>query len=147
MHNVTPKPAPPLPRQKEPSMIRKESQAEIMTQPGYVLISEQGIDCCGFGFDYQSPHFDGCRMGQLLPMMWAQSKLTGLLQGALIDELSVTSENWCDDEESADPELMGKAFAHMIMSQSPFKLGTQDSADFIHGLRLELTRLDQNWAK
>lgn len=119
--------------------------ASLITSPGYVLISSQGIGHCGFNYDYKSDLFDGCRMGQLSPVMWAQSQLTEALHGEVITKGAI---NACDHGGDFDdiPDL-AHAFASMVMNMSPYPLGSPENARFIGYLRAVMTDLDREWSK
>ncbi len=52
-----------------------EDLLKLITKPGILVIGEKGIESIGFDFDYSSEQFDGCRMGQLLPLLFLKHQV------------------------------------------------------------------------
>lgn len=116
---------------------------DLLKVNGFVLISDKGIESSGFDFNYDHEHFDGCRMGQLAPLLYAQSKLNALIQSNLIDSQS-SGGNECYtpfiSEEESEAHQMGECFANMLCGQIPYELGSKQHYEFIDGLSMELYR-------
>lgn len=116
---------------------------DLLKVNGFVLISDKGIESSGFDFNYDHEHFDGCRMGQLAPLLYAQSKLNALIQSNLIDSQS-SGGNECHTpfmpEEASEAGQMGECFADMLCGQIPFERGSQEHREFIDGLCRTLQR-------
>lgn len=112
----------------------------MLTKTGFLLVSESGVNCCGFDYDYQNPEFDGCRMGQRLPMQWAIERL----QKALGNE--ECCENWTDGGGAGDPWQMAEAFAAMIMQSPPFNRGSSEMDEFLSALGYQLGEYNRAWS-
>ncbi|WP_159084846.1 hypothetical protein [Dongshaea marina] len=117
----------------------------MIKEPGYVLISDKGIASCGFDYHYDSPLLDGCRMGNLSPVMWAQSLLSENLQNELIQKNIAPVSN--HEGERGDVDSMAEAFASMLLSQSPFKDCKEKNDEFICALYREMRSLNEAWSK
>ncbi|EGQ9107553.1 hypothetical protein ACN1T8_003831 [Vibrio cholerae] len=114
---------------------------ELLKANGFVLISDKGVASSGFDFNYDHEHFDGCRMGSLAPLLFAQTKLNEIIQSKLIDfNSSDVSECYTPLMPSKDNEAeqLGECFAEMLCAQIPYAFGSQDHFDFIKGLCREL---------
>ncbi len=116
----------------------------LVKESGYLLISDSGVSSCGFDFYYRNDLFDGCRLGQLSPLMWAQKKINDYIQDELIANGSTHCENWCDHKEASDPKGMADAMARMIMENPPFNIGSDEMIDFIVNLSLEMKNLNES---
>lgn len=116
---------------------------DLLKVNGFVLISDKGIESSGFDFNYEHEHFDGCRMAQIAPLLFAQSKLHSLIQSSLIDSAS-SGGNECHTpfipHEDSQAAQMGECFAKMLFGQIPYERGTKDYCEFIDGLCRTLQR-------
>ncbi|HAS6073683.1 TPA: hypothetical protein I7144_20700 [Vibrio vulnificus] len=110
---------------------------DLITKYGFVLISSKGVESSGFDFNYDHESFDGCRMGQLVPLLFAQDKLHDIIQSNLIDSSS-SGINECHmpliPDDLNDAGQMGECFADMLYGQIPYKLGSREHFDFVNGL-------------
>ena len=110
---------------------------DLLTKTGFVLISDKGIESSGFDFNYDHSLFDGCRMAQLSPLLFAQSKLNETIQSNLIDSQS-SDGNECHrpfmTDEKTESGQMGECFGRMLRYQIPYEQGSRDYNDFIEAL-------------
>lgn len=114
---------------------------ELLKSNGFVLISDKGIESSGFDFNYDHEFFDGCRMSQLAPLLFAQTKLHDLIQSHLIDSPS-SGGNECHSplfpplypDEDTEAFQMGECLAEMLCRQIPYELGSKAHSEFINGL-------------
>ena len=98
--------------------------SHLIKNNGYVLVSDFGIQSCGFEFNYSHHEFDGCRIGQLAPLMYAQSKLNDVLQAELIAPQNVGYETYLGHSDDAiSPNDLAEAFIAMLLNQLPYKRG------------------------
>lgn len=47
----------------------------MVAKNGVVMVGEAGIEALGFEFNYDDDRFDGCRMGQLLPLLFLKQQV------------------------------------------------------------------------
>lgn len=110
---------------------------DLLIKNGFVLISDKGVESSGFDFNYNHEHFDGCRMGQLAPLLFAQSKLHEIIQSNLIDSIS-SGGNECHTPfisgQDSYAGQMGECFANMLRGQVPYEIRSQERGQFIDGL-------------
>ena len=63
-----------------------EELLKLITKPGVLVVGAKGIESIGFEFDYSNELFDGCRMGQLLPLLFLKQQVDKKLVSYMASE-------------------------------------------------------------
>ncbi len=112
--------------------------------PGYVLIgpsADETHHCAGFNFNSQDERFDGCHMGQILPLLWAQKVLNEKIHTLLAEPTSHGVEDgFVIFDDDLYPQTLGEAFASMMLYAASEKWAkeSEQMSDFIDGATKEL---------
>jgi len=77
---------------------------KLITKPGILVVGKEGIESIGFDFDYTSELFDGCRMGQLLPLLFLKHQV----DKKIISYMAAESPSGLEDNNFVMPVFLLK---------------------------------------
>lgn len=70
-----------------------EALLKMIIKTGIVVVGKESVEAVGFDFDYDNELFDGCRMGQLLPLLFLKAQV----DKKLVDYMAAASSQGIED--------------------------------------------------